>query len=186
MLEWLKKDLSSTTKKWKVVYFHRPYYTNYWVPAKANNVPGNDKNQMASAVIRPLLEPIILANGVDLVLQGDVHGSERMEPMRNGKIVGEHESHGHRDYVNPGAPIYLTCGNAGEKGNPKGVKYPSKDKWVFPNASPWVDTVHHGYCDLTFSKNKISYNFINTDTNEDSEGSILDSFVLTKHNRLRR
>jgi len=185
MLEWLKEDLSNTTKKWKVIYFHRPYYTNYWVPKKG---PSNkDKNQMAAAVIRPLLEPIVLKHKVDLVLTGDVHGSERLQPMRNGKVVGDHEHHGHRRYHNVGAPIYLVCGNAGEKGNPEGVKYPPKNKEIWKDASVWTNTKNHGFCDITFTEDSISYSYVNTDKTDSYEpGDILDSFVLTKkHHRLR-
>jgi len=184
MLDWLKKDLAASKKKWKVIYFHRPYYTNFW-DTQWNTSPSTDKNQLAASVIRPLLEPIVLEYGVDLVLAGDVHGSERMQPMRNGKIVGDYDKHhGHKRYHNPGAPIYLICGNAGEKGNPSGVNYPTSDKYPYKDASPWVNTKNHGFCDITFTGDSISYSFVVTDPGQ-SNGDILDSFVLTKSHKLR-
>jgi len=139
---------------------------------------------MAASVIGPLLEPIVLEYKVDIVVQADVHGSERLQPMKNGKVVGNHEHHGHRRYHNVGAPIYLVCGNAGEKGNPAGVKYPPKNKEIWKDATVWTNTKNHGFCDLTFTEDSISYNFVNTDDGHDhSAGDVLDSFVLTKHDR---
>jgi len=174
MLDWLNTDLAASTKKWKVIYFHRPYYTNFW-KAKKGAKPENDKNQMAAATIRPLVEPIALANKVDLVLTGDVHGSERIKPMINGAIAVDGDQ---STYNNINAPVYLVCGNAGEKGNPTGVKYPKKEKWVWKDASVWTDSKHHGYCDITFTADTISYQFINTDDKD--RGQVLDKFVLTK------
>jgi len=177
MLHWLDSDLASSHKKWKVVYFHRPYYTNY-----ASGPSNKDKNQMAASVIGPLLEPIMLKHKVDIVVQADVHGSERLQPMRNGKIVGDGEKHGHKNYYNIDAPIYLVCGNGGEKGNPKGVTYPPKNEHVWKDASVWINTVNHGFCDLTFFENSVNYNYINTDTGANYiPGDVLDSFVLTKN-----
>jgi len=185
MLKWLDADLASTHKKWKVIYFHRPYYTNFWQPSRGPSK--NDKNQKAASVIGPLLEPLVLKYNVDLVVQADVHGSERLQPMRNGKIVGNHAQHGHSRYHNVGAPIYLVCGNAGEKGNPVGVDYAPRSQDIFKDASVWVNDKNHGFCDLTFTEDSISYNFVNTDTGPGhSAGDVLDSFVLTKsHRRLK-
>jgi len=174
MINWLKTDLSGTTQQWKVVYGHRPFYTNYYAGASSS-----DKNQLAASLLQPQLEALFIANKVDLFIQADVHGSERLHPMNNGAVVQT----GPNSYNNPGYPIYLVCGNAGEKGNPTGVgAYLSPNVWK--NASPFVNSNNHGYCDITFTATTMSYNFVNTDpissTNTYAPGASLDNFTLTK------
>jgi acid phosphatase type 7 len=58
-LDWLRKDLKSTDKKWKVVLFHKPPYYN-------SASRSNDK-------LKILLQPIIDSAHVDIVLNAHEH-----------------------------------------------------------------------------------------------------------------
>ncbi len=68
MVLWLKDDLASHTQTWTVVYFHHSLYTK----------GTHDSDSEGDLVIlRQLLNPILEANGVDLVLMGHSHVYER-------------------------------------------------------------------------------------------------------------
>ncbi len=60
--EWLVKDLESTDKKYKIVYFHHPFFTNspYREPSRRED-----------------LEEIFSKMGVDIVFNGHIHHYER-------------------------------------------------------------------------------------------------------------
>ncbi|BBI30943.1 phosphodiester glycosidase family protein [Cohnella abietis] len=68
--DWLKQDLSSTNKKWKIAFFHRgPYGSIY-----------------DTEIVRKLWAPVFEENGVDLVMNGHDHIYLRTQ-MKNGKKV---------------------------------------------------------------------------------------------------
>jgi len=69
--EWLKKDMSSSKKPWKVVALHRgPYGATY-----------------DTTDIRKAWAPAFDELGIDLVLQGHDHNYVRSYPMKNEKAV---------------------------------------------------------------------------------------------------
>lgn len=69
--EWLKRDMSSSNKPWKVVALHRgPYGATY-----------------DTTDIRKAWVPAFDELGIDLVLQGHDHNYVRSYPMKNGKAV---------------------------------------------------------------------------------------------------
>ncbi|WHY21537.1 metallophosphoesterase family protein [Paenibacillus sp. G2S3] len=72
--EWLKQDLKSTDKEWKIVAMHRPAYG------------GNSYKKVEDWT------DIFDAYEVDLVLQGHNHEYSRSYPLRAGKIVPEGEN----------------------------------------------------------------------------------------------
>lgn len=72
---WLQKDLSTSFKPWKIVFFHRPYYSN--VSGRANTY------------LRNAYEQILNQNQVALVFNGHDHVLARTFPIINGKIVKE-------------------------------------------------------------------------------------------------
>lgn len=67
---WLKKTLSTSTKKWKIVMLHHPVYS----------VRSGRSNYYVRWTFKPLFEKY----GVDLVLQGHDHGYSRIT-TKNGK-----------------------------------------------------------------------------------------------------
>jgi 3',5'-cyclic AMP phosphodiesterase CpdA len=73
MLKWLEDDLRSTTKFWRIVYFHHPPYGT-----------GPTQTNLQSALVRDLIVPILERNGVQLVFSGHEHSYQRTVPVRNG------------------------------------------------------------------------------------------------------
>ncbi len=69
-MAWLKNDLASTDKTWKIVFYHQAIYSSgphgyeNWVDAK-----------------RQLLAPIFEQNHVDVVFNGHDHDYERTQPI---------------------------------------------------------------------------------------------------------
>lgn len=104
--KWLDKDLSSSAKKWKVVYLHRPLYCS---------MPDDYHCISSAKYMRDLLEEILQRNKVDLVLAGHVHAYERLFPIYDNKIDRESINDGESTYLNPKYPTHVVCGAGGNK-----------------------------------------------------------------------
>jgi len=68
-IEWLEKELSSSSSKWKIVFFHHPLYSS-------GDRHGSDIR------LRAVLEPLFLKYNVSLVLTGHDHFYERVNPQK--------------------------------------------------------------------------------------------------------
>jgi len=66
-LAWLSKALHDSNAAWKICYFHHPLYSD-------------GKFHGPDADLRAHLEPILLSNGVRVVLSGHEHLYERIKP----------------------------------------------------------------------------------------------------------
>lgn len=64
--EWLERDLAASQKKWKVLYYHHPAYSNF---------PGH------VSPLREYLGPLVARYGVDLLLAGHEHSYGRSKPL---------------------------------------------------------------------------------------------------------
>jgi predicted phosphodiesterase len=75
-LEWLRNDLASTDKPWKIVFYHQAIYSSGphgyegWVEAK-----------------RALLAPIFEQYDVDIVFNGHDHDYERIQPINGVQYI---------------------------------------------------------------------------------------------------
>jgi acid phosphatase type 7 len=69
MLEWLKQDLATTTKKWKIAFWHQCPYSGQ------NNF--TEAIQIFCIASREHFNPILEQYGVDLVLTGHDHNYQR-------------------------------------------------------------------------------------------------------------
>ncbi len=108
---WLSNDLKSSTKKWKIVYLHRPLYCS---------MPNDYSCVSSSKYMRDILEEIIMENKVDIVLAGHVHAYERLYPIYDGKVDTESINNDKSIYNNPKYPVHLVCGSGGNReGFPK-------------------------------------------------------------------
>ncbi|XP_074644507.1 acid phosphatase type 7-like [Tubulanus polymorphus] len=101
--QWVISDLkkanaSRATRPWIVAFGHRPMYCSNKEPW---NCEGNN------FVIRKGLEDIFYEYAVDVVIAAHEHSYERTKPVYKDYVVGNH--------TNPGAPIYLITGAAGNK-----------------------------------------------------------------------
>jgi uncharacterized protein (TIGR03437 family) len=90
-LDWLEADLSATTAKWKIVYWHQTPYPLFWHTS--------DPLDIASA---KWFVPILERHGVQLVLTGHEHEYFRSKPMHGGVPVDSGPS-----------TLYITSGGGG-------------------------------------------------------------------------
>jgi predicted phosphodiesterase len=67
-LEWLEKELKASGSEWKICFFHHPLYSS------------GDKHG-PDLELRKVLEPMLIANGVDVVFAGHEHFYERIKPQ---------------------------------------------------------------------------------------------------------
>jgi hypothetical protein len=104
--DWLKKDLESSTKKWKLVYLHRPLYCS---------MPDDYHCISSSKYMRDILEDILIDQKVDMVLAGHVHAYERLYPIYQGKVDFESISKDKSVYTNPKFPVHIVCGAGGNR-----------------------------------------------------------------------
>ncbi|CAJ0947567.1 unnamed protein product, partial [Mesorhabditis belari] len=108
MVDWLKSDLSKTTKPWIVSMMHRPMYCSAHCDTFENMVlrkgSGSGKEEL------PAIEPWLGKNGVDLVYTGHKHYYERMYPIYGGVMSMVKDP---RNIHNPQAPIHVLSGSAG-------------------------------------------------------------------------
>ncbi|MFU0782375.1 MAG: 3',5'-cyclic AMP phosphodiesterase CpdA [Thermoanaerobacterium thermosaccharolyticum] len=88
---WLDKDLSSTNKTWKIVFFHKtPYY---------------NKATRSNEQIKAAFQPIIDKYHVDVVFNGHDHGYSRTYPIKNDQYV-KSPAYG---------TVYVVAGRSGNK-----------------------------------------------------------------------
>ena len=89
--EWLDQDLSSSNKKWKLVFFHKtPYY---------------NKAVRANEKLKAALLPVIDKHHVDLVINGHDHGYSRTYPIYQDSFVASPAK----------GTVYVVAGRSGNK-----------------------------------------------------------------------
>jgi len=76
-LAWLEKELKMSGSDWKIVFFHHPIYSS-------------GEKHGSNLELREILEPVMVRNGVDVVLTGHEHFYERIKPQKgiNYFIIG--------------------------------------------------------------------------------------------------
>lgn len=122
--EWLNNDLMRANlpenreiHPWIITYGHRPMYCS------VNNKECSRRlNVMRDGI--PFselfgLEELFYDHGVDLEFWGHQHCYERLFPVYNFTVQNGSHAHGEYPYVNPGAPIHITTGAAGNKEGPE-------------------------------------------------------------------
>ncbi|MCX7970458.1 MAG: metallophosphoesterase [Negativicutes bacterium] len=103
--EWLAADLSGTSRKWRVVFMHKPMYGR--------------GNRDWGAKLRHWWEDLLVAGRVDIVFSGHEHVYSRTRPLLP-------------DGCDPAerGVVYVTCGRSGEK-TYKGVRTGQFDEVFF-------------------------------------------------------
>jgi 3',5'-cyclic AMP phosphodiesterase CpdA len=72
-IDWLEKELSSSSLDWKILFFHHPLYSS----GKAHG---------SALESRAVLEPLFVKNGVSAVFSGHDHVYERVKPQKGGIV----------------------------------------------------------------------------------------------------
>ncbi len=153
LIEWLKKDISSSKAEWKIVSWHHPGFSS----SKAHY----DYQQMR------LLSPILEELGVDMVLNGHVHNYQRSLPLKfvpkmnetrdryvitpEGRVDGKFTLDDQFDGVTNTMPkgiIYIVTGAGGaglydpiQSGKPDLWKHDPQENWV-PFTAKMVSDIH--------------------------------------------
>jgi 3',5'-cyclic AMP phosphodiesterase CpdA len=68
-LDWLEKELGSSSSEWKICFFHHPLYSS-------------GRTHGSALETRAVLEPMFVKHGVNVVLTGHDHIYERMKPQQ--------------------------------------------------------------------------------------------------------
>lgn len=118
-IEWAKRDISSTDKRWKVVVIHTPFYS----PGKYGS---GKSNPYHPPCLRNQLNESFADLGVDLVLAGHDHIFSETYPInRDGKadkltdyIIKRVNGEFYRLAVKPKGPIHVLPGCAGNQDRP--------------------------------------------------------------------
>ena len=152
-VEWLENDLASTTKTWKIVYFHHPPYTTA--------LHGSD---LQKPEIRQTLTPLFEQYGVDLVFSGHDHVYERFQPILQNKVVDAWQG---SNFVSPLGPIYYVSGGGG-----RGL-YPRVDSEKDIIYSAFFRSIHHAL-DITMTEDEVSVGA------RTMNGSLMDAITITK------
>ncbi len=153
LIEWLKKDVSSSKAEWKLVSWHHPGFSS----SKAHY----DYQQMR------LLSPILEELGVDMVLNGHVHNYQRSLPLKfspkmneardqyvvspEGRVDGKFTLDEQFDGITNTKPkgiLYIVTGAGGAglydpamSGKPDLWKHEPHDNWV-PFTAKIVSDIH--------------------------------------------
>ncbi len=72
-LDWLEKELSSSSSDWKIAFFHHPLYSS-------------GKTHGSALESRAILEPLFVKYGVGAVFSGHDHVYERIKPQKGGIV----------------------------------------------------------------------------------------------------
>lgn len=174
MLDWLELDLSATTQKWTIAFWHLPPYSKGSHPSDTENALG----QMRANAL-----PILESHGVDLVLGGHSHAYERsmlldghygdsttFDPLTMAKDTGNGRETGagatgayHKDDGAHQGTVYVVAGNSGKtSGGP--LNHPV----------------------MVFSKNQLGSLLLDVNGNRldvreiGTDGAVFDNFTLLK------
>ncbi|MEK3731848.1 MULTISPECIES: PA14 domain-containing protein [Paenibacillus] len=103
-IEWLRKEVAQTDKKWKVVAFHKAIYS-----------VGGHALDRDILELRETLYPIMDELGIDLVLQGHDHTFMRSFQMYGDKPVQNVVTDSNGNVIDPDGTLYLINNAAGRK-----------------------------------------------------------------------
>lgn len=155
--DWLKADLASVDRSvtpWVIVGGHRPWYTA-------------SSSQQACRECQAAFEGLLYKFGVDLVILGHEHNSQRFKPMYNGSPDGA-------GYNNPKAPMYIIAGGAG---NIEGQTSISSLEQATTTGFEWYDSTDYAIArvDIT-NATTLTVKFFRS-----HDGAEIDSCTLTKN-----
>ncbi|WP_230986706.1 metallophosphoesterase [Cohnella fermenti] len=103
-IDWLKREVAETDKKWKIVAYHKAIYSL-----------GNHTEDSDILALREKLYPIFDELGIDVVLQGHDHTFVRSYQMYGNQRVTDIETDADGNPLNPDGTLYMINNSAGTK-----------------------------------------------------------------------
>lgn len=103
-IEWLKREVAQTDKKWKVVAFHKAIYS-----------VGGHSAETEIYELRDMLVPVFDELGIDVVLQGHDHTYMRSYQMYNDTPIKDPKRDENGNPLNPDGTMYIVNNAAGTK-----------------------------------------------------------------------
>lgn len=174
MLEWLKRDLASTSQDWIVVAFHHPPYSKGSHDSDNRHDSGGRMVKMREVVL-----PVLEAGGVDLVLTGHSHMYERSylmdcqygmsDTFSQENIVSKGVKNMHHEYLKPAkrtphqGTVYVVAGSS-SKVDQGDLNHPANVVGLMEAGSMVIDV----------DGNKLTSRFLN------NKGVVRDEFTITK------
>jgi hypothetical protein len=169
MARWLENDLTATAQEWIVVYFHHSLYT------KGTHDSDTEQDLVE---LRQNLNPILEANGVDMVLMGHSHVYERSYLLDGHYGLSSTMSQSMK--VDPGSGVEDTDGAYRKNAEGRGVVYTicgcSGQALGGPLNHPahYVSINELGSLIVEVTGNRLEAKFLNSD------GAIRDYYTITK------
>lgn len=156
---WLKKDLLSTDRRWKIVAMHNPLYS----PGKYGSLA--DYNFVA-LILRKQLNEVFSQCGVDLVLTGHDHVYSRTYPISaEGTALTKTkttEENGIAYLVNPQGPVHLASGTAGNQARGVADSFAEGEKELFQQMQG-TETDHCSYSAITIEGDRLTVEYYDVD-----------------------
>lgn len=157
-IDWLKRDMIATDKKWKIVVLHKPMYST----------SSHIKDKDIVEIIKPMLEPVMDELGIDLVLQGHDHIYARTHQIFNGEVTEDEVYEG--KVVNPKGTMYIV-------NNTSGFKYYDQHQdaqlALFEKTGQPNDQVYSGI--------KVSDNELKIESYLLNAGTLYDSYTIERN-----
>lgn len=129
-IEWLKKDMNSSSAQWKFAAIHKGIYTN-----------GTHYHDDDVTAIREQLKTLMPELGIDMVFQGHDHVYLRTNALNNNAIASEgysgtsiYNDEAYKTMEDPTGTVYVISGTAGSKHYPdlgdgeSGTEFPTAEK----------------------------------------------------------
>lgn len=165
MANWIRQDLQADNSRWKVVYFHHPPFS------KGSH---DSDSEVELIEMRQNIAPILEQFGVDLVLSGHCHGYERSHFMNGFYGTSAQFNASYRLSAGVGFPepyqkttkgtVYAVVGTGGVGIGGSGI-HNAMAKSVFNK---------YGFAKMTFTRDSLWFQFIDTDK------QIVDQFIIRK------
>lgn len=158
-IKFIEDEVQKNNKQWNIVFMHKGVY-------------GGTHSYDADVIeLREQLTPVFDKNNIDLVLQGHDHTYQRMNFMKNNKIV-TNKNIG-ETYENPNGTLYIVSGATGSK-RYTFVEYP----WVYKSWVPKDADIDKSnkkvFNQVTIDNNKLTYNAYTSDFEK------IDTFTIIK------
>ena len=103
-IEWLRKEVAQTDKKWKIVAAHKGIYSL-----------GGHSDEQEIYDLRAQLFPVFDELGIDMVLQGHDHSYVRSYQMYRDQAIKDVETNEQGHALNPDGTVYMINNASGTK-----------------------------------------------------------------------